>query len=105
MKKLHKLFVTSYIGPFIITLSIVLFFLVMQFLWKYMDDLIGKGLEFHLVLKLLFFASANLVPMALPLAVLLASIMTFGNFAENYELVSIKSAGISLCHLRHTGVL
>ncbi len=61
-----------------------------------MDDLIGKGLDIITVSKLLFFASANLVPLALPLATLLASIMTFGNFSENYELVSLKSAGISL---------
>ncbi len=96
MKKLHKLFLSAYIGPFLVTLMVVLFFLVMQFLWKYMDDMIGKGLELYLIGKLLFFASANLVPMALPLAVLLASIMTFGNFAEHFELTAIKSAGISL---------
>ncbi len=96
MKKLHRLFLGAFIGPFSITFMVVLFLLVMQFLWKYMDDMIGKGLELNIVFQLLFYASANLVPIALPIAVLLASIMTLGNFGENYELVAIKSAGISL---------
>lgn len=68
----------------------------MQFLWKYVDDLVGKGLEWNLIAELLLYASANLVPMALPLSILLSSIMTYGNLGENYELVAIKSAGISL---------
>jgi lipopolysaccharide export system permease protein len=68
----------------------------MQFLWKYVDDLVGKGLELHLVGQLLFYASITFVPMALPLAILLSSLMTFGNLGENYELVAIKAAGISV---------
>ena len=68
----------------------------MQFLWKYIDDLVGKGLEWFVILKLLTYASASLVPLALPLAMLLSSIMTFGNFGEHYELTAMKSAGISL---------
>lgn len=68
----------------------------MQFLWVYIDEMVGKGLEALIILELLFYASANLVPMALPLAVLLSSIMTFGNLGENYELVALKSAGLSL---------
>ncbi len=68
----------------------------MQFLWKYIDDLVGKGLEWYVVSELLFYASATLVPLALPLAILVSSIMTLGNLAENYELVAAKSAGISL---------
>ena len=68
----------------------------MQFLWKYIDDLVGKGLEWYIIAKLLFYASATLVPMALPLAILLSSIMTFGNLGENYELVAMKSSGLSL---------
>lgn len=96
MKKLHKLIIGSFIGPFFLTFFITLFILVMQFLWKYIDDLVGKGLEWYLVAELLLYASANLVPMALPLSILLSSIMTYGNLGENYELVAIKSAGISL---------
>jgi lipopolysaccharide export system permease protein len=83
-------------GPFVITFFITLFILVMQFMWVYIDDMVGKGLETIIILELLFFAMANLIPMALPLAVLLSSIMTFGNLGENYELVALKSSGMSL---------
>lgn len=68
----------------------------MQFLWKYIDEFVGKGLEWSIILEMLVYASANLVPMALPLAILLSSIMTFGAMGEHYELVAIKSSGISL---------
>ncbi len=68
----------------------------MQFVWKYIDDFVGKGLEWYLIGELMFYVSATLVPMALPLAILLASIMTFGNLAESYELTALKSAGHSL---------
>ena len=68
----------------------------MQFLWKYVDELVGKGLEPLVIAELLLYASASLVTMALPLALLLSSIMTFGNMGENYELVAMKAAGISL---------
>lgn len=71
----------------------------MQFLWKYIDDLVGKGLEWHVVAQLLFYASTTFVPLALPLSILLSSLMTFGNLGERYELVAIKSAGISLSHV------
>jgi lipopolysaccharide export system permease protein len=68
----------------------------MQFLWKYIDDLVGKGLDFVIIAKLLFYAAARFVPMALPISILLSSIMTFGNIAEKNELMAIKSAGVSL---------
>jgi len=68
----------------------------MQFLWLYIDDLMGKGLEWHIILELLLYASANWVPLALPLSVLLASIMTFGSLGENKELLALKSCGCSL---------
>ncbi len=71
----------------------------MQFLWKYVDDLVGKGLEWSVMAELLFYASLQVVPMALPLAILLASIMTFGNLGENYELTALKSAGVSLSRI------
>jgi lipopolysaccharide export system permease protein len=73
-----------------------MFILLMFFLFKYVDDLIGKGFEWYVILELMFYASASNVAMALPLAVLLSSIMTFGTLGENYELVAIKSAGVSL---------
>lgn len=96
MNKLYKLTTVYYIGPFIATFFICLFVLLMQFLWKYVDDLVGKGLEWYIIGELLFYASASLIPLALPLAILLSSIMTFGNLAENYELMAFKSAGVPL---------
>lgn len=68
----------------------------MQFLWKYIDELVGKGLEWYVIAQLLFYASSTFVPLALPLAILLSSLMTFGNLGENYELVAMKASGISL---------
>lgn len=78
------------------TFFIALFVLLMQFIWLYIDEMLGKGLEWYIIAELLIFASANLVPLALPLAILLASLMTFGNLGEHFELVSFKAAGISL---------
>lgn len=96
MKRLHLFIVKSFIGPFLITFIIAMFFLIMQFLWKYIDDLIGKGLEISVLLELLFYVSATLIPLALPLAVLFSSIMTYGNLAEHNELTALKSSGLSL---------
>ena len=96
MKKINQLVLKSYVGPFFMTFFIALFILLMQFLWKYIDDLVGKGLEWYIITELLFYASSTFVPLALPLAILLSSIMTFGNLGEHYELVAMKSAGVSL---------
>jgi lipopolysaccharide export system permease protein len=96
IKKLDILIIRSFVGPFIVTFFVALFVLVMQFFWLYMDELIGKGLSIWMILQLLVYMSTTLVPLALPLSVLLASIMTFGNMGENFELVAIKSSGISL---------
>ncbi len=96
MKKLYSLVIKSFVGPLILTFFFVIFILLMQFLWKYIDDLIGKGLEMSVISEFLLYTSASLVPLALPLAVLLASLMTFGNLAENLELLAFKSSGISL---------
>lgn len=96
MKKTYRFILKSYLGPFVMTFFIALFILLMQFLWKYIDDLVGKGLDAYTISQLLFYASATFVPMALPLAVLLSSLMTFGNLGEHYELVALKAAGISV---------
>ncbi len=95
-KKLDILIVRSFIGPFVVTFFVALFVLVMQFFWVYMDELLGKGFGVWMILQLLFFMSSTMVPLALPLAILLSSIMTFGSMGESYELVAIKSSGISL---------
>lgn len=96
IKKLDKLIIGSFIGPFIATFFITLFVLVLQFFWLYIDDIVGKGLDLFTIGTFILYVCATLVPLALPLAVLLSSIMTFGNLGETFELVAIKSAGIPL---------
>ena len=96
MKKLHLFLIKSFIPPFIATFFIAIFILLMQFLWKWVDELVGKGLEINIILKLIFYAAARFVPLALPIAMLIASIMTFGNLGEKHELAALKSSGISL---------
>jgi lipopolysaccharide export system permease protein len=95
-KKLDILIIKAFIGPFLATFFVTLFVLVLQFMWLYIDDFVGKGLDTFTVLRMLMYVAATTVPLALPLAVLLSSIMTLGNLGETYELVAIKSAGISL---------
>ena len=96
MKRLHLYIVKRFVGPLIVTLFISLFVLLMQFLWVYLDDLVGKGLEMNIIVEFLIYTLAMLMPMALPLSVLLASLMTFGDLGENNELLAMKAAGISL---------
>lgn len=96
MKKLNSFLLKSYIGPLVLTFFIGIFVLLMQFLWKYVDDLVGKGLDMWTICKFMFYACWTFVPMALPLAVLLSSLMFFGNMGEHYELVALKAAGIPL---------
>lgn len=96
MKKIDRLILRSFIGPLLLTFTLSVLVLLMQFVWKYIDDLVGKGLEFGIIAELLLYASATFVPMALPIAVLFASIMTMGNFGEKYELVAMKAGGISV---------
>jgi len=96
LKKLDIFVLRSFIGPLILTFFIVLIILILQFLWMYVDELAGKGLEMRIVAELLFQFSLTFVPMALPLAILLASLMTFGNMGEYSELTALKSSGIPL---------
>lgn len=95
-KKLDLLILRAFIGPFLATFFIATFVLVMQFFWLYIDDLIGKGLDMVTIGKLIAYVAATTVPLALPIAILLSSIMTFGNLGESFELVAIRSAGIPL---------
>ncbi len=96
MKRLHLYIIQSFIGPFFVTLVIALFVLLMQFLWVYLDELVGKGLDFNVILEFIVYTLALLMTNALPLAMLLASIMTFGDLGENNELLAMKASGISL---------
>ena len=96
MKKLDQFILKSFIGPFIAILLVVVFILVMQFLWLYIDELVGKGLSMKVILEFLGWGSITMLPLSLPLATLLASMMTLGTLGENNELLAIKAAGISL---------
>ena len=96
MKKLHWLIIKTFLGPFVLTFFIVMFVLLMQFLWRYIDDLVGKGLELKIIAELLVYTSASLVSLALPLSILMSSLMAFGSLGEFYELTAMKSSGISL---------
>ena len=88
-----------FIGPFFMTFLITIFVLLMQFLWTYLDEFVGKGLDADVIAELMLYAMSSLIPLALPLSMLLASIMTFGNLGENNELLAMKAAGISLTHI------
>ena len=96
VKRLHTFMLKTFLPLFAMTFFIVLFIVLMQFLWKYIDDLVGKGLGIGVLGELFFYAAVSMVPMALPLAILLASLMTFGNLGEKFELTAMKASGISL---------
>ena len=99
MKTIHKFVLKAYLGPMILTFFIVMFVLLMNFVWRYIDELVGKGLSTGIIIELFTYAMANMIPMGLPLAMLLAAIMTMGNLGENYELLAMKSAGMSLLQI------
>ncbi|HTF02993.1 MAG TPA: LptF/LptG family permease, partial [Bacteroidia bacterium] len=99
MSTLTRFIFRSYIPPFALTFVISVFVLFMQFLWKWVDELVGKGLDSSVVAELFFYASLSVVPLAIPMAVLLSSLMTFGNLAEHYELAALKSSGQSLMRI------
>lgn len=96
MRKLDKFIIGSFIGPFLLTTGLATFILLIQYMLKYFDDFVGKNLGFDVFSKLLFYFSLNMLQVALPLGVLVSSLMTFGNLGEKFELTAIKSAGISL---------
>nr|MBA2561737.1 LptF/LptG family permease [Chitinophagaceae bacterium] len=96
IKKLDILILKAFFWPFLATFFIALFVLMMQTIWKYIDDLVGKGLDMLTLSKFILYASATMVMLALPIAILLSSIMTFGKLGESFELVAIKSSGIPL---------
>ena len=99
MKKIDKLISTSFIGPSILSYFVATFVLVMQFLWKYIDEILGKGFTILELLELIFYYAITLIPLAVPITILISSVMVFGDMAEKYELSSMKSAGISLLRI------
>lgn len=99
MKKLDKYLLKAFLGPFFAILLIVVFILLLQFLWLYIDELVGKGLGLKVILEFLWWGSATMLPLSLPLAMVLSSMMTMGSMAENSELIALKSAGIPLTRI------
>ena len=96
MKKIDKLLIQSFIGPFVLTFLVVVFILLLRHMLMYFDDIIGKDLGWGVVGSLLFYFAIFMTPLALPLAVLLSSLITFGNLSEHFEITAIKSLGISM---------
>ncbi len=96
LKKLYGFMLQGFLPLFMMTFCICLFIVLMQFLWRFIDDLVGKGLEMSVVAELFFYAALTMVPMALPLSILLASLMLFGNLGERFELTAMKASGVSL---------
>jgi lipopolysaccharide export system permease protein len=105
LKKIDKLIIQSFIGPAILSYFIATFVLVMQFLWKYIDDILGKGITVFEIIELIFYYAVTLIPMAVPITVLISSVMVFGDMAEKYELSSMKSAGVSLYRIMIPGLV
>ncbi len=105
MKKLDKLVMKQFIGPFLVTFSIAMFVLIMQALWQYLERIAGKGLSFFTVIELLSYKCVGLVPLALPLGLLISSVMVLGGMAEHYELSSIKSTGTSLLRVMRSLII
>jgi len=99
MKILDRYILKSFLGPFIATFLIVLFVLVMQLLWQAFENIAGKGVSIGFILKFLYYTTLMIIPQALPIGVLLSSIMALGSLGENYEFAAAKSAGISLQRL------
>lgn len=99
IKRLYSFLIQTFLPLFLMTFFICLFIVLLQFLWKYVDEMVGKGIEMSVLLELFFYAALTMVPMALPLAILLASLMTFGNLGERLELLSIRAAGVSLLRI------
>lgn len=99
IKKLDIFVLKSFLLLFTGTFFICLFIFMMQFLWRYVDELVGKGLEIGVLAQFFFYSALTLIPVSLPLAILLAALMTFGNFGEKYELLSMKAAGIPLLRI------
>ena len=96
IKRLYLFVLQTFLPLFLMTFFICLFIVLMQFLWRYINDLVGKGLDISVIAELFCYAAISMVPMALPLSILLASLMAFGNLGEHFELTAMKSSGVSL---------
>ena len=95
-KIVDKYILRTFIPLFVMSFAVCWFIVVMQFLWRYIDELVGKGLSGFMLLKIIFYAALSFIPMSLPLGILLASLMTLGNLGERLELLALKASGIRL---------
>ncbi|MDR1679271.1 MAG: LptF/LptG family permease [Prevotellaceae bacterium] len=105
MKRIDRYLILRFTELFLATFFICSFILLLQFLWKRINDIVGKGLDFSVLAEFFFYSALSVVPLALPLAILLASLMTFGNLGEKFELIAMKAAGISLFRIMQPLVL
>ena len=104
-KRIDSLVAKAFIGPYVMAFVIAEFVLVMQFLWKYIDDITGKGIGIFEILELVFYFALTLIPTAIPITILLASVFVFGNMSETFQLTSLKSAGISFFRIVRMGIV
>lgn len=105
LKTLDRLVLRSFIGPYIFSFFVAEFVLVMQFLWKYIDELVGKGISFWFLAELVFYYAVTIIPLAVPITILISSVMVYGDMAEKYEISSFKSAGVSLLRVMRPGIM
>ena len=105
VKKIDALLLKEFIPPFVMAFLIAMFVLMMQFLWLYIDDIAGKGIGLFVLAEMIYYLALSLIPLALPIAILLASVMVFGNMAEKYELPSLKSAGVPLMRVMRSSMV
>ena len=99
IKRLYLFILKTFLPLLLMTFMICLFIVLMQFIWQHIKDFVGKGLEISVLAEMFFYAATSMVPLALPLAILLASLMTFGNLSERFELLAIKASGVSLIRI------
>ncbi len=105
VKKIDKLVSSSFIGPYILSFFVAEFVLIMQFLWKYIDEILGKGFTMFELMELILYYGITIIPMAVPITILIASVMVFGDMSEKHELSSMKSAGVSLIRIMGAGIV
>lgn len=104
-KTIDRLVINSFWGPYLASFFVAEFVLLMQLLWKFVDEILGKGITFFEIMQLLAFFAVTIIPLSIPLTILISSVMVFGNMAEKYELASMKSAGVSLIRVMRAGII
>lgn len=105
MKKIDKLVLSGFIGPYLMSFFVAEFVLLMQFLWKNIDEILGKGFSIFELLELIFYFAVTIIPLSVPVTILISSVMVFGNLSEKYELSSLKSAGVPLTRIMRSGIV